>query len=143
MQQYLVSFSKIWDDTDFFEVHMEWKALDINVSHEFYTNQYSIGDLSDKLLAVSRFEKDRIEWTEGNNDTKSHTYVHFEVSKYKPQGQILFSVIIDNNRVAPHNKRCEFSNIVEAGSLEVFARRLKKLYSNEDVEIEGIYSIHT
>ncbi|MCM3729986.1 hypothetical protein M3226_31215 [Neobacillus cucumis] len=134
--------TKIWDDVDFYELHMEIKGNNCNVFIDIYTRNEELEELRQGIMDFSHFNIHEFKWTSGNDIENVTHFLSFRFFKHSKMGHIGLEIIADNKMEKPDYMRSNFFIITELNQLDDFVKKLERLINEEIIELESIIPVH-
>ena len=121
----ILTFERIWEDVDFFEIEVVAQTEKIRAIARIYTTESSINELSLRLAKFPKNPDDRYIWKNGEKGDGSTPFVSLEFWCLDESGHIILEVymeIDDGASLAKHN--CCFYLKTEIGLLNNFGQSL-------------------
>jgi hypothetical protein len=137
-----IRLTKIWEDVDFYEVHMELKGNDCKVYIDIYTTNEEIEELRKGIIDFSNLKTNEFIWTSGNDTENVTHFLYIRFFKLNNRGNIGLEIIADNKNETPYYMRSNFFIITELNQLDDFVKKLKRLIDEEIIELESIIPAH-
>ena len=120
-----ISFEKIWEDVDFFQIQISVKTENIQVRTKIYTDIESIKRLSQKISTFPQNSADKFVWGNGEGGDDSTSCVSLEFWCEDELGHILVEVYLELEDGIPYGKyNCRFLIKTEIGLLSSFGKSL-------------------
>lgn len=123
-----ISFERIWQDEDFFEIKVSVHSDLVSAVTKVYTTEKSILELSEKLQSNIVKSKFDYLWQNGKKGNKSTPYISLRFFNSDKLGHILIEVymeIDDGGSLDKHN--CCFYIKTELGILNEFTKKITKI----------------
>lgn len=120
--------TRVWQDTDFFQIEIECKTEFIAVRGKLYTTDYLIDDLYSKIETFLSGKIETICWQNGTKGDLTTPYMAFRLLRKDQLGHILIEIymeIDDGGPLTTHN--CCFYLNTEMGLLCQFKENLPHL----------------
>lgn len=136
MNKPCLELTKIWEDTDFFEIHMLAHSPHCQVNIDFYTTNNELEELRKGISLLSKNEE--FVWKSGADSNNVTHYIYFRFFTCSKRGHIAIEVLVDTKLDFPFNSRANFYIITELGSLDDFVCELNKLIMGIESSIKGI-----
>jgi len=126
-----IVITRIWQDTDFFEVFVACTNANLFISYNYYLNDFHIDDLHTQIQKFLSCENNSVLWESGNSGAEYVPCFKIKISNISKTGTVEMEIcmeFIDNEAQDKHN--CIFCVKTELGLLEKFSKELLSLKEN-------------
>jgi len=121
----ILSITKVWEDTDFFQIEVAAQSDHIRASTRSYTTASLVKELASRLAAFPENHDDRYMWENGTRGDTSTPFVSLEVWCEDRLGHIVIEIYMEIDDGASYDKHnCCFFIKTEAGLLNSFGKSL-------------------
>lgn len=123
-----LSFEKIWEDADFYEVRIFVRTDCAQVNTTTYITPEAIGKLAGGLKDFPRMQDDRFYWENGERGNASMPFISLEFWCKDWRGHVEIKIYLEfaDDDIA-NGYHCYFALSAEVGQLSDFGRALLRL----------------
>lgn len=126
-----IVITRIWQDTNFFEVFVECTSANLFISYNYYLTTSHIDDLHGQIQKLLCYENHSVLWKSGNRGAEYAPCFEIKINNISKTGTVemeIYMEFIDNKAQYKHN--CIFCIKTDIGLLENFSKRLLFLKEN-------------
>lgn len=136
-----IRITKIWEDTDFYEIKIEFKGFFCKAYIDIYTSNEDLEELRQGIINFSNFTSNEFVWISGSDEENVTHFLSMRFFKHNNRGLVDIEIIVDNKMEKPYHMCSHFSIITELNQLDDFVKKLKNLTNEDIMELESIILI--
>ena len=135
-----ISFKRIWQDIDFFEIELSACSDTVSASTKVYVTDDAIIELSKNLLSNIENKNFDFLWENGEKGNNSTPYVSLRFFNKDKLGHVFIEVYMEIDDDGPLDKHnCCFYIKTELGILNNFAKKIININSKDiDIKVQLI-----
>ncbi|WJE26681.1 hypothetical protein [Bacillus cereus] len=133
-----IKIKRIWEDTDFCELNLDFQGLSCNTNIDIYTTNEELEDLRKGIIKFSNFKLNEFQWVSGADIENITHFLSIRFFFQDKKGIVGIEVVADNKQSKPYWMRTNFFILTELNQIDDFVKKLERLIKEEIIELEGI-----
>lgn len=127
-----LSFEKIWEDLDFYEIKVEANNDDVKVHTRLFVNKSDIVLLSGYIKNIVNLPNDSFYWEIGDTDLSVESFLSIKKIKNDQFGHFWLEINIGFQNDCNIDYYCKFPILTELGLLLSFSEKILSLNQNKN-----------